>query len=146
MLDPNDIEEVRHLAHLMIDQLEWVDLVEPPPGDDRLCRMMTDHCRAKDSRDALRSIIDRICAQLLVNRLYRGSFEEHSVPAACELLTRACKGLLVACGNGKNDFLKRTRLAIKVESVPYPWMQDPPRESGLAMAARLGMQLPAGMA
>src|SRR4051812_9178220 len=100
MLDPNDIEETRHLAHLLIDQLEWVDLAEPPVGDDSTCRLMTGHCRAKSGKDVLRQIIDRICAGLATKRTWRASLEAHSVPAACEILTRACKALLVLGGNG----------------------------------------------
>lgn len=136
--------EATHLATLMVDQIEWVDVFDPAKvlvvGDDdevyqphagnaQFYRQATAFLRQPRQRDALRRTVEAMSRRIAAGPLALRMLDPIEVNAAAELVTSAVKGLLVAAGRDAR-WLTGRRMVIKFTSVESPWVQDPVRQLG----------------
>jgi hypothetical protein len=115
------LQEAVHLATLMIDQLQYVDLVDNPGTKFRVEASAA--MREPKNRDKLKRIVEGLAERLQQQPSMAGSIDTDSVPTAAELVAKAVKGLIVSI-NSSNNWLLGERLAIKFESIEVPWEQD----------------------
>lgn len=135
--------EAAHLATLMVDQIEWVDVFDPAKvaelpdggevyhphaGDAGFYRQATAFVRDRRQRDGLRRIVDSMSRRIAASPLALRMLDPIEVNAAAELVTSAVKGLLVAAGRDAR-WLAGRRLVIKFTSIEVPWVQDPVRQT-----------------
>lgn len=118
--------EAESLAIIMVDQIEWVDVLDPPPGDDSFCREATAYVRRLASRDALKQLIERMANRVRGNALALHLLSPESLDVAAELLTSSVKAWLRVSGRD-HHWVMRRRLVIKLDSIEAPWVQDPQR-------------------
>jgi hypothetical protein len=134
--------EATHLAILMVDQIEWVDVYTPAKvlvldggeevyqphlGDADFYRQATAFVRQPKQRDGLRRIVDSMSRRIAGNPVALRVLDAIDVNAAAELVTSAVKGLLVAASRN-GQWLTGRRLVIKFTSVEAPWVQDPVKQ------------------
>lgn len=109
------------LAILLVDQIEWIDLVDDPDG--QFTKDCTEHMTQGDRRDNLKRIIEQLVHRLHKNPFIVQQLNPESVCIACELVCKAVKAL-IAVESPSNKWVLDHRLAIKFTSIPVPWMQD----------------------
>lgn len=115
------LREATHLATLMVDQIEWIDLYESPDGD--VMRAATQHMKGLKQRDALKRIVEGLSNRLQMSPMLVEWLEPESVCVAAELVAKAIKAL-IASQNPANRWIMNHRLGIKFESLPAPWVQQ----------------------
>jgi hypothetical protein len=122
----DNLTEAGDLAILLIDQIEWIDLVDDPDGP--FTKNCTEHMRHPDRRDQLKRIIEQLVHKLQKNPFIVAQLNPETICIACELVCKAVKSL-IAVESPSNDWVLNHRLAVKFESIPCPWMQDETRST-----------------
>lgn len=127
----NLMGEALHLATLLVDQVEYVDVLDEVKTaayenlvreDGEFSRLATAFVRAHRQREKLKVIVDRMAKRTAASELHMRMVPPHEVEAACWLISAAVKGLLTA--ENPRARLRRRRLILKFESIEAPWYQD----------------------
>ena len=125
------LRQATALAVLMVDQIEYVDLLEdelselherPVREDGRFRQDATAYVRDVGRRDALKRIVERLAGRIAAQPLAMRLLNPHDVCLAAELVTKAVKGLLAS--QGDNAWLRPRRLVIQFTTIGPPWIQD----------------------
>jgi hypothetical protein len=123
------LANAEELAHLLIEQIEYVDLLDEVQTQQMeqwvreegvFCEQATPWIRLSRQRRNLHQVLRGMCRILSINDLALRLIDPQEVPAACELVTSALKGLMARYGHPE---IRARKLILKFTSIESPWIQ-----------------------